>query len=271
VISRHAFVGMTLTALTMAAVPRTGPAEPVHPCFLLNDRDEANQARIEECEASAMEGDARAQYGLGNYLLGLCKFREGDDCRKGREWLEASFENGYLPAARRIGRLYWYGEAGFSQDKQTGLEFFHDAAEAGDSGAMMWLGAAYRTGDGVHKDLDRARDWFRKGLCEGVETGSFNDLVEIAFEAENWKEAWFWQYAWLEWSAGVREYILKEAPDHEQVARHEQRLAQAAMHLDDQTVNELRDRARLFAGQLVGVERFGVECAGPITCPPDSP
>jgi TPR repeat protein len=49
-----------------------------------------------------------------------------------------------------------------SKDKTKTIYWYQEAAERGNIAAQLWLGEKYQSGDGVPKDIDKARFWLRK-------------------------------------------------------------------------------------------------------------
>jgi TPR repeat protein len=46
--------------------------------------------------------------------------------------------------------------------KDVAYQHLESQAQAGDSNAQVWLGFRYKTGDGIEKDLERARYWYER-------------------------------------------------------------------------------------------------------------
>ena len=49
------------------------------------------------------------------------------------------------------------------------VELYEKSAQLGDSNAMCYLGNCYEEGDGVTKDLNKAREWYTKAAAQGSE------------------------------------------------------------------------------------------------------
>ncbi|MCX8016852.1 MAG: sel1 repeat family protein [Rhodocyclaceae bacterium] len=82
---------------------------------------------------------------------------------------------GDAEAAYRLGRLYYYGEAGVPRDWRTSARWFARAAQAGHAGGQYKLGGMYYAGRGVRADLGKAIDWWAKAASQG-HAESLNNL-----------------------------------------------------------------------------------------------
>ena len=71
-----------------------------------------------------------------------------------------------LVNATWIAELYENGW-GVAQDYGKALEWFHKAADAGNTDAMINLGRLYEHGLGVAQDYGKALEWFRKAADAG--------------------------------------------------------------------------------------------------------
>ena len=54
------------------------------------------------------------------------------------------------------------------QDPKKAIAWFEKAAEQGLQGAMTTIGMMYREGNGVARDEEKAREWFRKAGFDEV-------------------------------------------------------------------------------------------------------
>ena len=59
-----------------------------------------------------------------------------------------------------------------SDKKNRVLKFYQDAADKGDPSALFRLGELFRDGDGVEKNLEKARDYFSKAAEAGSPSAS---------------------------------------------------------------------------------------------------
>ncbi len=70
-------------------------------------------------------------------------------------------------AQTELGGFYSHGQAGFTQNKITAVEWYRKAAEQGDILGQFNLATAYQTGGGVDQDDALAYEWFKKAADQG--------------------------------------------------------------------------------------------------------
>ncbi|MCC6794926.1 MAG: sigma-70 family RNA polymerase sigma factor [Candidatus Hydrogenedentes bacterium] len=111
----------------------------------------------------------------GQVLLALCHSYgigvEKNDARSA-ELLESAIEQEYAPAK------FYYAEAlflglGTAQDKVAALEYFKEAAIAGDRAAMWELGALYGNGNSVPADPSASSNWLKRSASAGAPYAMF--------------------------------------------------------------------------------------------------
>ena len=102
-------------------------------------QDEAARSRFLAVEAKAKQGDADAQYNLGN--------------------------------------CYLNGE-GVAKDYVEAVKWYRKAADQGDAVAQYWLGGCYSNGEGVAKDFVEAYAWYNLASATNKDAGKFRDIVE---------------------------------------------------------------------------------------------
>jgi len=91
---------------------------------------------------------------------GLEAFERGD-WKRARRLLEEALQQENRPSGfYYLGLLYWRGLGG-TQDHVAAVQCFEHAAEDGHSGAETAYGIALRSGQGVEKDIEKARALFR--------------------------------------------------------------------------------------------------------------
>jgi|GEM_PF-459719 len=93
---------------------------------------------FEPAEAQAEQGDATAQFGLGQ------KYSRGDspDSLQAAEWYRKAAEQGHALAQYNLGLMYANGH-GVLRDDDEALLWIRKAAEAGDPGAQHNLGGRF--------------------------------------------------------------------------------------------------------------------------------
>ena len=120
-----------------------------------------------ELQAKAEQGDAAAQYELGEcYMYGGVKL----DRQEAVKWCRKAAEQGYAPAQYMLGHWYGLGE-GVEMDEVESHKWYRKAAEQGYAPAQYELGKCYWCGEGVEKDLIQAARW----LCKALEQDDDND------------------------------------------------------------------------------------------------
>lgn len=110
---------------------------------------------------AAEHGDAESQVALSRmYFNGIFGVRK--DVALGLQWMMKAADGGYDVALYEMGRTYESGLRGMSTDKAKAIYWYQQAAERGNIAAQLWLGEKFASGDGVPKDIDKARFWLRK-------------------------------------------------------------------------------------------------------------
>ncbi len=142
----------------------------------------------------AMEGDAEAQWILGNaYLFGrgveknkeeaerLWKLAEQNRKAKPADLVTKSVlsqnltgdtlayaQAGDANRQYQMGRMYFYGD-GMPQDSEQAVEWWQKAAAQGNYDAQVSLVCAYRTGEGVEKNQRLANYWLEQAGSQRTE------------------------------------------------------------------------------------------------------
>ena len=127
-------------------------------------------ANIDELKKAAEQGDAQAQYNLGN-----C-YDFGDGVEKNLseavKWWRKAAEQGYAQAQFFLGACYDLGN-GVEKNLSEAVKWYRKAAEQGLAPAQFGLGACYDFGNGVEKNLREAVKWYRKAAEQGDATAQF--------------------------------------------------------------------------------------------------
>jgi hypothetical protein len=100
----------------------------------------------------------------------LCKwyFEEGV-LDKYNEWLIKAAEGGYVEAQRKVASYHMEGNGSFKLSEGKALEWFKKAAEQGNANAQYNVGVMFQDGQGVPKDLIKAKEWIIKAANQGFE------------------------------------------------------------------------------------------------------
>lgn len=72
-----------------------------------------------------------------------------------------------------IGEIYYYAEGGVHTDYQEAAKYFKAASDLGNQVAMYYMGICYETGNGVPKDMIKAKDYYKKSGYEHVPSRDF--------------------------------------------------------------------------------------------------
>ena len=104
-------------------------------------------------------GDANAEAWLGTLLIDRGRSPEG------LQMLQHALAANSPEAAHQLGLVYAQGLAGVTRDQTRAAQLFEQAANAGLSRAQLNLGVLYVRGQGVPRDLVRARGWLEKAAA----------------------------------------------------------------------------------------------------------
>ena len=129
-----------------------------------------NHEAVESYRKAAEQGDAKAQYNLGNcYMSGIGVVKKYE---LGVEWFRKAAEQGFAEAQCDLGTCYESG-CGVAKDTELAVECYRKAAEKGHATAQLRLGFCFRCGTGVAKNHELAVEWFRKAAEQGDATAQF--------------------------------------------------------------------------------------------------
>src|SRR5262245_24913548 len=106
---------------------------------------------------------------------GLAAFRRQDWKRARRLLEKADVEHPTATGDYHLGLLEWRGLGG-PRDPRAAVDCFSRAAEAGFPAAQTAYGVALRSGVGVARDLEAARELFRQAASGGDAEG----MVQLA-------------------------------------------------------------------------------------------
>ena len=90
------------------------------------------------------------------------------------ERVQKRMENDDAKAIYSIGNWYKDGKYGFVQDYTKALELYHRAAELGDAVAYCNIGYAYKSGEGVKRDMKKAEHYTELAAMAGNDIARFN-------------------------------------------------------------------------------------------------
>ena len=133
----------------------------------LVDRDPL--AAEKELSKLAAAGDADAMY-----VLGIAYYDAdipGKDVLEAVSYLEQAMELGHIEATHHLGCLRYYGYGlpeGFV-DHETAASFLNKSAKQGFTPSITFLASMYENGEGVAKDVGRAKQLLEMAADEGDE------------------------------------------------------------------------------------------------------
>jgi uncharacterized protein len=134
-----------------------------------SDRAQTTEKPLGELQASALAGDAWAQFILGQ------RYRQGvgvrQDVVEAAKWWRKAAEQGITEAQFNLGVAYGKGE-GVPKDSSQGRKWVRLAAEAGMPSAQGLVGVGYFIGTpGVTQDYAEAVQWLNKAAAQGDRLG----------------------------------------------------------------------------------------------------
>ncbi len=145
---------------------------------------------------AAEEGDADAQYELGNFYLGDS---DKKDANEALHWYRKAAEHGVPSAQYSLAEMYEDCE-NIEQDYQEALRWYREAAKRGNDDAKKRLGDMYRIGNGVTQDYKEAIEWYRRAAAQNNDEARI-ELARIYIKGlgvvRDFKEA-------AKWYLGVR-------------------------------------------------------------------
>lgn len=157
---RRIAAGLTVTAFIFACATLAhgqGQAQE-------QDQTQAQDGDFAALQAAATQGDAQAQFALGNrYYLGR---GVGQDDRQAMAWYRQAAAQGFPPAENQLGYMFENGQ-GVLQDIHRARDWYNRAAKQGDARAEYNLGEMYEHGRGVGRDYRRALDLYFRAAEQG--------------------------------------------------------------------------------------------------------
>jgi TPR repeat protein len=141
---------------------------------------------LESLRKTAEQGDARAQYELGEmYDKGEGVAANSNEAVK---WYRRAAEQGHPGAQWQLGYKYEYG-SGVAVDNVESIKWFRKAAEQGHGIAQFELAMRYNTGKGTAKDSVEAYKWVLLAETNGIAVDAYKDLLEKEMTPEQIAQA----------------------------------------------------------------------------------
>lgn len=150
------------------------------------------QGALVEWQASAVAGDARAQYRLGR--LHADGHGVAQDLRAAADWFHLAADQGSVQAQHELALMYSIGR-GVNQDYRQAAYWYGRLAEDGHANSQYLLAGMYEEGKGVSQDLPHAVFWYRRAAEQGLVLAQSKLGVMYAEGrgvAADLVEAWAW-------------------------------------------------------------------------------
>ena len=195
--------------------------------------DQGSIALFELSEQRAANGNATAQWELGNfYEIG---FGVPQDYAQAAFWYRKAAEQGDAVGQGSLGRLYYEGR-GVAQDYAQALAWYRKAVEQGEARAQEDLGDLYYKGRGVPQDYAQAASWYRKAAEQG-DTLAQDALGNLYLDGQGVSRDYAEAYFWYDLATAGEQ----DASDSKQVAKYRDK---AASHLTPTALARSQERAR---------------------------
>ena len=160
----------------------------------------AQDSEFQETLSRAEQGDASAQYNLGQM------YEDGEgvpqDLAEAAKWWRKAAEQGHASAQFDLGYAYKRGR-GVPHDGTEAVAWYRRAAEHGETisiQAAQELGFMYRDGDGVPENIAEAVKWYRLAAEQGHASAQFN-LGVMYGNGRGVPEDYVRAYAWFNLAA----------------------------------------------------------------------
>jgi TPR repeat protein len=132
-------------------------------------------------EASATSGDPFSAFVAGRrHLISAANSGNLEEREKGLKFIAQSADAGFAPAARFAGALFLQGEL-MPKDVSQAIAWFTRAAKLGDVAAQLDLGELYSDASLVEQDLVQAALWYETALANPAADYNMNHLYEVAY------------------------------------------------------------------------------------------
>jgi uncharacterized protein len=174
--SEHRKLGLPTLRATMAAwfmvaaIAGTAVAGPFEDAIAARDRGDYVTA-LRLYRQLADQGDARAQYNLGN------TYHDGrgvpQNYAEAIKWWRKAADQGFANAQHNLGFMYENGQ-GVPQNYAEAVEWYRKAADRGFAKAQSNLGFMYENGRGVSQNYAEAIKWWRKAAEQGLASAQHN-------------------------------------------------------------------------------------------------
>jgi TPR repeat protein len=123
------------------------------------------QKALQLLELSANQGDAKAQFLLGDILIKDCQ-KKCPELERALPLFHAAHKSGVPEATEALAKIYLMG-IGVDRDVKQALPFIKAAADAGKVRSQRILGRMFADGDNVPESAELAVKWLEKAAKQG--------------------------------------------------------------------------------------------------------
>jgi len=131
----------------------------------------AAASEFDEMKALADQGDADAQFYLGNVYLNGEGLQE--NVVEAVKWYRKAADQGYVKAQFNLAQAYFIGK-GVPKNVAEAVKWYRKAAEQGDANAQYNLALCYNNGEGVPKNIAESVKWYRKAADQGLAEAQYS-------------------------------------------------------------------------------------------------
>ena len=121
--------------------------------------------------ASAEQGDAKAEFGLGDMYYSGHGMKQ--DYTEAIGWYRKAADQGDAKAQYDIGYMFDLGQ-GVTQDYAEALRWYRKAADQGDANAQCGIGSMYYDGRGIQQDRAGASNWYHQAADRGLARAQYD-------------------------------------------------------------------------------------------------
>lgn len=134
----------------------------------ITDQNDLETETKESIRDLANQGDAEAQFELGEIYRKSGGYHIQQDIHEAIKWYKLAAEQGHIEAQYRLG-LTHRGGPGDIWNYQEAVKWLQLAAENGHMQAQYYLGYSYEFGEGVAYDYHLAAKWYKASAKQGYD------------------------------------------------------------------------------------------------------
>ena len=136
-----------------------------------NNTDDIGATKLAEIRAIAKQGDAEAQYTVGE----IYDYGESvqEDYAEAMKWFRLAADQGNAEAQFNLGVMYYFGVS-VPKDYAEAMKWFRLAADQGYAEAQNNVGTMYGNGRGVQQNYTEAYTWLSIAAAGGYDAANQN-------------------------------------------------------------------------------------------------